>query len=155
MEEIALRYTETFIIVYSAVIVNTWLMNLAAVLIDLWEGIRTAQSLGEPIESGKLRKTITKFGEYFRVQLFGLIVDIFGSLFFALPFTSIAIIIGIVAIECISVVENLKRKKSAAAQLPSVIADIIKAKNNGDALAIINQLKAEIKQEEEKEKKGE
>lgn len=155
MEEIALRYDKDFITAFVALILITWLFNVFATLLDLWSGIDKAKAKGEQIQSGGLRRTINKIGDYWKVQAFALMIDVFGSLFWGYPFASMIAGLGILLIEARSVIENLKEKRSAAAQLPSVITEIIKAKNNGDALAIINHLKAEIKQEEEKEKKGE
>ena len=140
MEEIALRYTRDFIYAFATLILLTWLFNVCATLIDMWSGIDKAQAKGEAINSGGLRRTITKIGDYWKVQAFALMIDVFGSLFYAYPFASILAGFGILLIELRSVIENLREKRSAAAQLPDVIKEIIKAKDKGEAQAIIDLL---------------
>lgn len=131
--DFATRYTKTFIVVYAALILFTWIANILAVLIDLWTGIDKAKAKGEPIQSGGLRKTITKVGDYWAVQLFGLMIDIVGSLFWSFPFASMIVGLGILIIECRSVIENLREKKSAAAHLPDVLTQIIAARDKETA----------------------
>lgn len=139
------RYTREFIVIYVAIILITWLFNVFATLIDLWTGLGKAHARGESIESGLLRRTITKIGDYWKVQAFALMIDVFGSLFWGYPFASMAVGLGIIAIEGKSVIENLKAKKAAAAQLPSIIAEIINANNKRDALRILNALNSKFK----------
>lgn len=140
MDEIALRYTKDFIYLFAALILLTWLFNVCATLIDMWSGIDKAQAKGEAINSGGLRRTITKMGDYWKVQAFALMIDVFGSLFYAYPFASMLAGLGILLIELRSVLENLREKRSAAAKLPDMIKEIIKAKNSGEAQAIIDLL---------------
>ena len=65
-----------------------WCLVLFAVLIDLWDGVHTAKVLHRTIRSHKLRITMNKLGEYWRVMLMGFIVDLVGVLFpwYNLPF---------------------------------------------------------------------
>lgn len=147
MDEIWVHSKE-IVIVYAGVILITWAFNILAVLIDLWTGIEKARCCGEKVHSHKLRETISKVGDYWRIQLFALMADMLGSLFWDLPYASIVTIIGIMAIEFWSVRENLITKKSAAAKVPEVVAKILSnAANRGvskEALmaAIADQLES-------------
>lgn len=141
--DIVNRYTRDFIVVYVALIIFTWLCNVLAVLIDLWSGIEKAKAKGEEISSGGLRRTITKISDYWKVQAFGLMVDAFGSLFYACPIASMLVGLGILIIEARSVIENLREKKASAAELPNILAKIITAKNKEQAMRILESIKAE------------
>ena len=140
MEEIAIRYSKDFIYAFAALILLTWLANVFATLIDMWSGIEKAEAKGEEINSGGLRRTITKMGDYWKVQAFALMIDVFGSLFYDYPFASMLAGLGILLIELRSVIENLKAKQSAAGNLPDIVKEIIRAKDKGDAQAIIDLL---------------
>lgn len=87
---------------------------VAAVLIDLWTGLRAARKRGEKVKSKLLRRTITKIGDYWRVQAFGLIVDVLLVFFFAHPYATMVVTLGEVLIEYRSVIENLQAAKSTA-----------------------------------------
>ena len=141
MEEIAIRYSREFIYLFAGLILFTWLTNVCATLVDMWTGIDKAEAKGEVINSGGLRRTITKIGDYWKVQLFALMIDAFGSLFYDYPFASMLIGLGILLIELRSVIENLQEKRSAAGKLPEVIKEIIQAKDSSTAQAIVDMLK--------------
>lgn len=130
------------ITLYAALIVGTWVAMACAVLIDLWTGIDKAKARGEKIDSHNIRRTIRKMGDYWRVQVFGLLIDVFAALFVAYPIASILIGGGVIAIELRSVIENLRAKRSAAAELPDMVARIISAKNAGDAAELIKLIQA-------------
>ena len=141
--DFSVRFTRQFIMVYAALVLFTWIVNVCAVLIDLWTGVNKAKAKGEAISSGGLRKTITKVGDYWSVQLFGLMIDIVGAIFWNYPFASMLIGLGIVLIEMRSVIENLKEKKSAAAHLPDILSQIISARDAEAAQRLLNALKKE------------
>lgn len=98
-----------------------------AVLVDLYTGIRAAKKTGEPIRSHILRKTITKTTDYAMVVLFGVLIDILGLPFkwYSMPFAAMLITLSVLIIEGRSVLENLTRAKSQAAQVDDVAGDII------------------------------
>ena len=145
MEEIISRYTGEYISFYVAVIIATWVAMAVSTLIDLWTGVDKARTLGEEIDSHGLRRTITKAGDYWRIQCFGLLIDTFGTLWFEIPYASIFITMCIVLIEAKSVVENLNAKKSHAAKVVDVIALIKSAVTDKDAEGVINYLKSHSK----------
>lgn len=125
----------------------SWLLMFISTLIDMWDGIQTAKTLKEPIQSKGLRKTVSKAGDYWRLMLFGLMFDTLGLLFpwYILPYITILITLGVLWIEFRSLIEHNRRKRSHAAELPDVIANIIKCASEKDALELINKIKEEKK----------
>ena len=136
---------EAFYFVISAAMIT------AAILIDLSTGIKKAKALKCKIHSQGLRSTFTKLGDYLSIFYFGIIVDI------AIHMVSKAYIPAGIAlaclasctIECISVIENLKARKSAAGKVPEIAEKIVNAKNVKEAVDIINTIK-ELTKEEQK-----
>lgn len=119
-----------------------WLLVIVAVLIDLWDGVVTARQLGKKIHSHKLRLTINKMGEYWRIMLLGFVFDFIGVIFpwYGYPYLSILICVGIVLIEIKSVYEHTKRKKSKASELPDIVAEVIKTASKPEAEEIIKKI---------------
>ena len=136
---------EAFYFVISAAMIT------AAILIDLSTGIKKAKALKCKIHSQGLRRTFVKLGDYLSIFYFGIIVDI------AIHMVSKAYIPAGIAlaclasctIECISVIENLKARKSAAGQVPEIAQKIINAKNVKEAVDVINTIK-KLTEEEQK-----
>lgn len=128
---------------HAVVTLLLWFVMFLSILIDLWDGIYTAKFLGEKIKSHTMRHTFQKAGEYWRLMLFGLLFDVIGLLFtwYILPFMTMIITLGVLIIEFRSMMEHSKKRKSHAAELPDVIAEIIKAASRQDALDIIHMLK--------------
>ena len=128
---------------HAVVTLLLWFVMFVSILIDLWDGIYTAKFLGEKIKSHTMRHTFQKAGEYWRLMLFGLLFDVIGLLFtwYILPFMTMIITLGVLIIEFRSMMEHSKKRKSHAAELPDVIAEIIKAASRQDALEIIQMLK--------------
>ncbi|MCL2291235.1 MAG: phage holin family protein [Bacteroidetes bacterium] len=129
-----------------SLIVGCWMLMIFAVLIDLWTGIERAKKCGERLKSNKFRRTLSKISEYWRVMLFGLFIDIilFVILPYHVPFGSIIFTLACCSIEAKSVIENLKLKKSAAANVPGEVLKILKHLDNPDKLKsyidMLNQL---------------
>lgn len=119
-----------------------WLLVFCVVMIDLWDGIYTARKLKQPVRSHRLRATFAKFGEYWRIMLFGFIADTIGVMFpfYSLPYLSMLICLGIIAIEFRSVLEHSKKRKSKSADLPDIIGGIIDAATEHDAISMIKKL---------------
>lgn len=120
-----------------------WILVIFAVLIDLWDAIYTAKKLGKKIHSHKLRMTINKMGEYWRIMLLGFVFDLIGVIFpwYGYPYLSILICVGIVLIEIKSVWEHAKKRKSEVAELPEIIEDVIKVASKPEAEAVIEKIK--------------
>lgn len=113
--------------------------TVAAALIDLWTGCDCARRRGEKIASGKLRKTVEKLGDYWRVQAIGIVADALLIPFFSWPYLTVAITLGVVAIEGKSVVENLRSVKSSAGGALDSADDLLKVLTSRD-LARLREL---------------
>lgn len=120
-----------------------WLLVIFAVLIDLWDAIYTARQLGKKIHSHKLRMTINKMGEYWRIMLLGFVFDLIGVVFpfYVYPYLSVLICVGIVLIEIKSVWEHARKRKSQVVEIPNIIEEVIKATNKPEAEKAIKLIK--------------
>lgn len=134
---------EAFYFVISAAMIT------AAIFIDLSTGIKKAKALKCKIYSQGLRRSFTKLGDYLYVFYFGVIVDISIHMVFK-TYIPVGIALSCLAsctIECISVIENLKARKSAAGKVPEIAQKIINANNVKEAIDIINVIKELTKEE--------
>lgn len=119
------------------------ILIIAACLIDLWTGIDAAKKNRERIRSKALRRTVTKAIDYLRVVVFGVLVDVLGLAFpwYSIPYFAIICALGILIIEGKSVLENLQKKRSSAAQVVDIIQAIVEATDNDTAEKIIKAIK--------------
>lgn len=124
-----------YIIIRVAITMVCWFFMVCATLVDFWSGVTTAKATKEPLMSHGFRRTITKISNYWQVLIFALMFDILGAFlsFYYLPFLTMVSTLAIIIIEGRSVIENGQRKKSHAAQIPEIVADIIKATTSEDA----------------------
>lgn len=134
---------------YVLIILIMWLVMIAAVCMDLWAGLDSAKTRGEKIYSGGFRRTFSKLGDYWRIQVMGLIFDLIGSClsWYGLPYASILVTAAIVLIEGRSVWENEKAKKSNVAKLPGAIRDILNCTTAKSAEELLERLKREVDDE--------
>lgn len=118
-----------------------------ACLMDMWTGIDAARANKEKIRSKPLRKTGVKIVDYFRLLIIFVLIDILGLCFpwYNLPYGAIIGTAGVLFVEGFSVVENLRRKKSHAAEVADVAAKIVKCLTTEDAEKIIKMIKEEKK----------
>lgn len=116
---------------------------IAACLIDLWTGIDAARKNREKIRSKALRRTVAKTLDYLRVVMFGVLIDILGLSFtwYIIPYCAVICTLGILIIEGKSVLENLNKKKSAAAKVVDVIETIVNCTDSETAEKIIKAIK--------------
>lgn len=118
-------------------------LTFGAILVDLSTGVSKARALKEKVYSGGLRKSFIKLRDYLSIFYFGVIVDIALSLVWKyMPIGLVTTCIAASAIELISVVENLKLKKSSAARMPEMIAKIVEVKDAESAAKIIEEFKS-------------
>lgn len=117
------------IIMRIMIVLLCWATMVASSFIDLWSGVDAAKACGEKIQSNGLRRTVSKLGDYFRVELFFLMFDGLGSLitWYELPYASMLGALAIILIEGKSVVENSRKKKSSAADIPDMLRLIVNA----------------------------
>ena len=57
------------------------ILVIAAIMLDLWDGVHTAKKTNQRVHSHKLRVTIAKMSEYWRFILIGFLVDCLGIFF--------------------------------------------------------------------------
>lgn len=114
---------------------------------DMWTGIDAARANKEKIRSKPLRKTGVKIVDYFRLIIIFVLIDILGLCFpwYNLPYGAIIGTAGVLFVEGFSVVENLRRKRSHAAEVADVAAKIVKCLTTEDAEKIIKMIKEEKK----------
>lgn len=118
-----------FIAVRVGIILICWFFMIISSIVDFWSGTTTAKALGQALMSHGFRRTITKIGDYVRLMLFALMFDILGSLlsFYIVPFATILCTMAVIYIECKSVIENSRRKKAHAADVPEIVKKIVQA----------------------------
>lgn len=123
---------------------------LLAVLIDLSTGVERAKKCKERIRSHILRRTISKVVDYYRLLFFGVIIDVLGLAFvwYNMPYCAVLVAVGVVLIECKSVLENYQKMKSAARAMPDVVRQIVEAVTDKDAEKIIELIKDNDKRDE-------
>ena len=119
----------------------------AAALIDMWTGIDAARTNKERIMSHGLRKTVSKIIDYLRIVYFFLLIDILGAVFawYNLPYCAILATLGVLLIEGRSVIENSKKKQSAAGRVVDAVQEIIACVDSEKAQKIIEVIKEQPK----------
>lgn len=136
-----------FIAIRVIIILVCWVFMTLSCIVDFWSGTTTAKALGEKLQSHGFRRTIIKIGDYVRVLCFALMFDALGSLlhFYAIPFGTILCTIAIICIEGKSVIENSRRKKAHAADIPDIVKQIVQATTAKQGSEIIDKLIKELK----------
>lgn len=131
-----------FIAIRVGIVLICWLFMALSSIVDFWSGTSTAKALGQTLMSHGFRRTITKMGDYVRLMLFALMFDILGSLlpFYIVPFATIFCTIAVIYIEGRSVIENSKRKKAHAGEVPDIIKQIIQAADAEQGREILNKI---------------
>ena len=139
-----------FIAVRICIVLVCWLFMVFACLVDFWSGTTTAKALGEKLMSHGFRRTIVKVGDYVRVLLFALMFDMLGSFlsFYKVPFATILCAISIMLIEGRSVIENSRRKKAHAADIPDIVKQIVQAATAKQGHDVLEKIVNELKQQD-------
>lgn len=142
IETISAAFDTHHFYIHCGVSLLLWFLVFVVVLLDLWDGVYTARKLKQPVRSHRLRATFAKFGEYWRIMLFGFVADTIGIMFpfYSLPYLSILISLGIIIIEFRSVLEHSKKRKSKVSELPEIVAGIVSASTEHDAISMIKRL---------------
>ena len=119
-----------------------WFFVICSCLVDFLSGTNTAKAVGENLQSHGFRRTIIKIGDYWRVLIFALMFDILGAFlpFYVLPFTTILCTISIICIEGKSVIENSRRKKANAAEVPDMVKAIVEAATSEQGAEVLNKI---------------
>ena len=135
-----------YLIIRMAIVLVCWTFIFVANFVDFFSGRDTAKSIGEKIDSKGYRRTFTKLGDYYRVLIFAFLFDLIGSLFFfyKLPFATILGSVAVIAIEGASVLENSRRKKSHAADVPEMVKKIVQCSTTENGKKILEQIISEF-----------
>lgn len=133
-----------YVIIRVSITLVCWLFMVCATLVDFWSGVTTAKALHQPLMSHGFRRTIVKIGSYWQVLIFALMFDILGAFlsFYYLPFMTIVGTLSIIIIEARSVVENSRRRKLSASEMPNVMQEIVSADTLDKAAQVITTLVA-------------
>lgn len=125
------------------------ILVIAAALIDMWTGVDAARANRERIRSHSLRKTVRKVIDYLRIIIFAVLIDILGLFFpwYELPYACVVVTLGVLLIEGKSVIENLKKKRSSAAEVLDIVQKIVECADEKDAKKLIGIIKGGIKEE--------
>lgn len=127
-----------------AIIFVCLVLIVFACLLDMWTGIDAARANKEKICSRPLRKTGTKIVDYYRLVMFFILIDILGLCFpwYNLPYGAVIGTAGVLFVEGFSVVENLRKKKSHAADMAAKIVECLTPE---EAQKLIKKIKEEKK----------
>lgn len=119
-----------------------------AAFIDMWTAIDAARVKKEKISSRSLRKTVAKITDYLRVVIFALLIDVLGLFFswYLMPYAVTVVTMGILCIEGRSVIENSKKKKSAAGEVLDMVTNIMECATKKDAEKLIKIIKEKSEQ---------
>ena len=131
-----------FIAIRVCIILVCWLFMVASCIVDFWSGTTTAKALGQALMSHGFRKTVTKISDYAKTMLFAFMFDALGCLFsfYIAPFITILCTFAIIYIESKSVVENSRRKKAHAGDIPEIIKKIVQAGTAEQGREVLNYI---------------
>lgn len=131
-----------YIAVRAAIVLVCWLFMAASNVVDFFSGINTARALGQKLKSHAFRRTITKIRDYAQIMLFALMFDALGSLlpFYAVPFATMLCTLAVMCIEGKSVIENSRRKKAHAGEIPDILRQIVEATTKEQGKDILKRM---------------
>lgn len=126
-----------------AIIFICLILISVACMLDMWTGIEAARANREKIRSKPLRYTVNKIVDYYRLVIFFVLIDILGLCFpwYNLPYGAIIGTVGVLCVEGFSVIENLRRKKSHAAEVADMAAKIVECLSPEEAKKLIKAIK--------------
>lgn len=118
------------------------ILVVAAIMLDLWDGVHTAKVTKERVHSHKFRITISKMSEYWRFIIIGFLIDCIGCIFdfYLIPFVAVLFGTGLILIEIKSMFEHARKRKSHTTELPSILKRIVDAANEKDARDIFDKI---------------
>lgn len=126
------RYTTEFVATNCTFVGFCLVAVVVAVVLDMWTGVECARKRGEKVMSDGLRRTISKMGDYWRVQGFGIVTDILLSMYLDYPIATIAITLGEILIEFKSVLENYRRAGLPAGKVDEAAKTVFKSLTERD-----------------------
>lgn len=125
------------------IIFSCLVLICVACMLDMWTAIDAARANKERIRSKPLRKTGVKIVDYFRLLVFFVMIDTLGLCFpwYLMPYGTIIGTLGVLAVEGFSVIENMRKKKSHAADVADVVGKIVSCVTKEEAEKIIETLR--------------
>lgn len=131
-----------YIMVRAVIVLVCWIFMAASNIVDFFSGINTARALGQKLKSHAFRRTITKIRDYAQIMLFALMFDALGSLlpFYAVPFATMLCTLAVMCIEGKSVIENSRRKKAHAGEIPDILRQIVEATTQEQGKDILKRI---------------
>ncbi|MDR1755375.1 MAG: phage holin family protein [Culturomica sp.] len=127
-----------------AVLAILYACVFASVLIDLFFGIKRAKRLKIARTSFGYRRTITKLTSYFGLMLMLSIADIAASVILKMPYFTVAGVIGIVAVEAKSVLENIRQQEKGINEAQKILLKLFENREELQALiTFLNTQKTE------------
>lgn len=129
-------------LLFVGIFVGVCILVIAAIMIDLWDGVYTAKATGERVHSHKLRVTIKKMSEYWRFIIIAFIIDCLGFIFnfYLMPYVVLAFGVGLIIVEVKSMFEHARKRRSEAAHLTDIISKIVKAETSKEAKNVLSEL---------------
>lgn len=133
--------------IFLGVFLAVCILVIAAIMLDLWDGVHTARKTNQRIHSHKLRVTIEKMSEYWRFILIGFLVDVLGCIFtfYMLPFVTVLFGVGLIVVEAKSMFEHAHRRKSHTSELPQIFKSIVDCAHESDAKKIVDILATKLR----------
>lgn len=130
------------ILIFLGVFLAVSIFVIIAIMLDLWDGVHTAKKLKDRVHSHKLRVTIAKISEYWRLMVIGFLLDCIGIVFsfYILPFFAMLFGFGLIVIEIKSMIEHAKRRKSHTAELPDILHKMVACANEKDAHDLLEKI---------------
>lgn len=140
----------------AAILVVPYVVVLCAIIIDLITGVMKAKAAGEARTSYGLRRTVSKFKDYYSLLLVSTLIDLLLSVLesYPLPFVTFGGALYLVVIEWLSVREKWdeKARRRANKDIQAILSVL---ENRGDLLkAFAEIIKRETEKEGEDEKSG-
>lgn len=133
-----------YVIIRIAIILVCWVFVAVAVAVDFVSGRKTAKALGKPITSRGYRRSVTKLADYYKIMLFAIMGDIIGCLFdfYIVPFMTLMFVLAILFIEGKSLMEHSRERKTAAAEIPDIVKQIIQCSTSAKGQEILELIKS-------------
>ena len=126
-----------------AVTLICWLVMVLAVLLDAWDGVQTSRRLGVKVSSCGMRQTVVKIGEYWRLLLFGLLIDLVGHFlsWYTLPFATMVFTVGVLVVEYISLREHAEKRRGDSQKVLDIAEKIVACGNADEAVKIVKSIR--------------
>ena len=139
MGELARQILNVHYVSYMGIVVA---LIVVSVMVDLFTGLGKAKARHEAISSKGLRQTFRKLLEYWGLILMCFTIDLLLLITpIGEPWVTMACGLSIVIVEIKSVIENLKARRSKAADAANLLQKIISASDNEQAKKIIDAIK--------------